>query len=222
MVEIWCWLKCCCDSETRLGWGPEFLCFNAGILYIYKTCPSFYSRLGCAALVLITRKASVIAAGHFAWHNHTQIRIPLWFLACVQMPKVAAGQEISSAANSPENRIIAQRLQSGFVQLTPISLKSLIIIDLLFSAQVTAPLSFSAIRLIALRTRRAGCIPGRAAGALVHKWKYCWFIARALSFALCYYTMVSIQRSAMLWVQIAIAETDSIYGRQWYDFHRCE
>jgi hypothetical protein len=56
------------------------------------------------------------------------------------------------------------------------------IVDSLFSARVTTPLSFSAIRLIALRTRRAGCIPARAAGALVLKLKYCcaWFIAGTL------------------------------------------
>jgi hypothetical protein len=56
------------------------------------------------------------------------------------------------------------------------------LIDSLFSARVTTPLSFSAIRLIALRTRRAGCIPARAAGALVLKLKYwcAWFIAGTL------------------------------------------
>jgi len=92
------------------------------------------------------------------------------------------------------------------------------IIDSPFSARVTTPLSFSAIRLIALRTRRAGCIPARVAGALVLKLKYCcaWFIAGSL------FPFVTSMVPSTLpceLTQIAIAKTDSIYDRQRYDFH---
>lgn len=121
--------------------------------------------------MLITRKASVIAAA--ATSRDTIIHksnIPL--LACVQMPKVADGEGISSAANSPENFIDACRGRRLCATNSHLFKVALIIIDLLFSERVTTPLSFSAIRLIALRTRRAGCIPGRAAGALVHERKY--------------------------------------------------
>jgi hypothetical protein len=77
-----------------------------------------------------TRKACVIAAAATSRDTiiHKSDSAPvLGVRPNAKGGRKAREEEISSAADSPENCINSERLQKCFVQLTPISLKPLII-----------------------------------------------------------------------------------------------